>query len=285
MMALWNVFDKAERLRNLIYKSRLKPIFKFNSWSDRNQVVLKYSYGYVRVFFHVLDKNLEPYCESCGLNKCSHILDAIARLENDETIQDMNPFVRDHFLDLLEDYLNQFENSKRETIFYLNIARGDSVRDVVRSLLERATYSVFLVGKENILGSISQVLIPIMEKCVNISKMPDLLVDGQLLLEVKFRNHQPRSFSLKYSEVKPLLQDWPQAFLVAVVPNGKVFYVAKVADLKEKMGHDQPDIIFDLTKAPWKPIEEVFIKIKQNLTLDDLGIFRGMVKVVTGIMG
>lgn len=296
MMTLWNVFDKAGRLRNLIYKSRLKPISKFNSWPDRNQVVLKYLSGYVRVFFHVPGKNLEPYCDSCGLNKCSHILDAIVSLENDETIQNMNPFVKERFLGLLDDYLARFEDSKRDTIFHLNTARGDSARDIVRSLLEAAGYKVQLFGQENILCPLPQGGGASFDK---LKSMPDLVVNAELV-EVKFRNSHPQRFSLKNSKVKRMFRYWPEAFLVAVIPNGKVFYVARIADLKEKMGHDHPhayesarqnknnfyynelDMIFDLTKAPWKPIEEVFIKIKQNITLDDLEIFRDIVKVMLG---
>ena len=156
------------------------------------------------------------------------------------------------------------------TTFYEDMFKGNSIKELIKALLEKSGYTVIPYGYESTLSDIKKKLNQRDSKnsrtARRIRSSPDLLVyDDQrndvTLVEIKMRNapSETKVLSLKISFCKEF---WNDSYLIVVVPCGNIFYAQKVSEIENKQE-------YNLTKE-FERLEEIFTRIK----LEDMPYYK-----------
>lgn len=154
--------------------------------------------------------------------------------------------------------------------FYDGMHEGNVITDLVRGLLAKSGYSVYLNGYEERFSEIKEYL---NDKALRNSRTvrmirssPDLIVYDKkkrdvMLIEVKLRR-APKETSVKiYPEdrmhlVERYQEFWNDAILVIAVPCGRVFYAQKFGDLEIKKEYN--------AEIDFKRFEEFFAQVNET---------------------
>ena len=128
--------------------------------------------------------------------------------------------------------------------FYNGMHEGNVITDLVRGLLQKSGYSVYLNGYEERFSEIKEHL---SDKTIRNSRIvrmirssPDLLVYDKrrkdvMLVEVKMRRAPKETSVLVYSDLIACYKEfWKDAILVIAIPCGQVFYAQKFNELEIK---------------------------------------------------
>lgn len=132
-------------------------------------------------------------------------------------------------------------------------------KDLVKAMLEKAGYTVCHYSYED-------TLLDYMSKHTSktsnsntgrrIRKSPDLLVYDEntiLLAELKTRTKAPVHIS--YDDIQILKQFWNDAVIVAIVPEGNIFYAQEVNKLETNPSHPLES---------FRNIQEIFTKVTEE---------------------
>lgn len=131
-------------------------------------------------------------------------------------------------------------NESGESRFYDRLLKGNIYKDMVKLLLEKSGYTVYLYGYES---TFSHVRSKLTKKTKNsrtvrrIRSSPDLLIyDEQrndlMLVEVKMRMQVPPK--IKPRLIENYKEFWNDLILVIVVPEDNVFYAQKISELETR---------------------------------------------------
>jgi len=126
--------------------------------------------------------------------------------------------------------------------FYNGMHEGNVMTDLVRGLLQKSGYSVYLNGYEERFSEIKEHL---NDKTIRNSRIvrmirssPDLLVYDKrrkdvMLVEVKMRRAPTETSVLIYSNLIACYKEfWKDAILVVAIPCGDVFYAQRFSELE-----------------------------------------------------
>jgi hypothetical protein len=147
-----------------------------------------------------------------------------------------------------------------------NYLKGYIGKDLIKSLLESAGYTVCHYGYED---TLLDFLSKRTSKTSNsrtgrrIRKSPDLLVyDDQdiMLTEVKTRLSLPPEIGMSVfpgvpNEIDILKEFWNDAIMVLIVPDKNVFYAQRISEIKNPIG-------LYLSLEGFKKLEDIFTKVK-----------------------
>jgi hypothetical protein len=141
-----------------------------------------------------------------------------------------------------------------------NYLKGNLGKEIVRSLLERAGYTVSLYGYEiTMLDAKSKYTYKKWNSVTGrrLTSSPDLLVydekDVMVLVEVKTRGKSPPH--IRSEEIKRYKDYWSDAVIVVVVPEG--LYAQKIDDLDIREDGEYP-------LSDFKKFEEVFTRVSTS---------------------
>jgi hypothetical protein len=128
--------------------------------------------------------------------------------------------------------------------FYDGMHEGVVITDLVRGLLQKSGYSVYLNGYEERFSEIKEHL---SDKAIRNSRTvrmlrssPDLIVYDKtrkdvMIVEVKMRRAPKETSVLIYSDLIACYKEfWKDAILVIAIPCGQVFYAQRFNELEIK---------------------------------------------------
>jgi hypothetical protein len=162
--------------------------------------------------------------------------------------------------------------------FFEGMHEGVVITDLIKGLLQKSGYSVFLNGYEERFSEIKECLNDNAVKNSRTVRMirssPDLIVYDKgkkdvLLAEVKMRRaHNEKSVWLydKLEKMANYREFWRDAILVIVIPIGQVFYAQKFSELEVKNSYN--------AETDFRRFEDFFSDVNQ----DDLADFKEKAK-------
>ena len=128
--------------------------------------------------------------------------------------------------------------------FFNGMHEGNVITDLVRGLLQKSGYSVYLNGYEERFSEIKEYL---NDKALRNSRTvrmirssPDLVVYDKrkrdvMLAEVKMRRAPKETSVLIYSDLIQCYKEfWKDAILIIAIPCGQVFYAQRFRELETK---------------------------------------------------
>jgi hypothetical protein len=127
-----------------------------------------------------------------------------------------------------------------EDKFYDNILEGNAYKEIIKVILEKSGYAVYLYGYESTFSGVKSKLTKETRDSKTVRRIrssPDLLVyDDQkndlMLVEVKKRGTCPPKISPRM--IENIKEFWNDSILVVVVPEGNIFYAQRISDLETK---------------------------------------------------
>ena len=162
--------------------------------------------------------------------------------------------------------------------FFEGMHEGNVITDLIRGLLQKSGYSVYLNGYEERFSEIKEYLSDNSVRNSRTVRMirssPDLIVYDKgkkdvLLAEVKMRRaHNEKSVWLydKLEKMANYREFWRDAILVIVIPIGQVFYAQKFSELEVKNSYN--------AETDFRRFEDFFSDVNQ----DDLADFKEKAK-------
>jgi hypothetical protein len=149
--------------------------------------------------------------------------------------------------------------------FYNGMHEGNVITDLVRGLLQKSGYSVYLNGYEERFSEIKEYLndgaLRNSRTVRMIRSPPDLVVYDKrkrdvVLLEVKMRRAPKANSVLIYSDLIQCYKEfWDDAILVIAIPCGQVFYAQRFRELETK-GEYNAEIDFE-------SFEDIFTEVNK----------------------
>lgn len=155
-----------------------------------------------------------------------------------------------------------------ENTFYDDMLTGNVYKDMVKVMLQKSGYAVYPYGYE---GTLSDVKSKLTKDTKNsktarrIRSSPDLLVyDEQkrdlMLVEVKMQGYSPPRIRPRL--IENYKEFWNDSILVAVVPEGNVFYAQKISELETRQ------VYYRL--ADFEKFQDIFTRVR----LEDISHYR-----------
>jgi len=156
--------------------------------------------------------------------------------------------------------------------FYDDMFKGGAAKELVKVLLEKSGYDVYLYGYERTLTELKNKLRARDTKksrtVRRIRSSPDFIVYNEkrrdlMLVEVKMRKapHETKVL-IDAPKIAIYKEFWNDAILVVVVPCGNVFYAQKVSELETKGMYN--------ATTDFEKFEDVFTRV----TAEDLSHYR-----------
>lgn len=142
--------------------------------------------------------------------------------------------------------------------FYENMFKGNSVKELIKILLEKSWYTVFPYGYESNISDVKKKLRRVYSgTALRIRSSPDLLVyddriNDAMLAEVKTRKTD--SETRVFLKIESCKEFWDDSYIIVAVPCCGVFYAQRVSELENK---DE----FILAKE-FVRLEDVFTRIE-----------------------
>lgn len=154
--------------------------------------------------------------------------------------------------------------------FYDGMLKGNTIKELVKVLLEKSGYLVVPYGYESTFSNIKKKLRDKSSKnsrtARRIRTSPDLLVYDEkrndvMLVEVKMRR-TPDESNIKYLRIRNYKEFWDDSILVVVILSSNVFYAQKINELEiRKEYHATKD---------FEKIQDIFTRVKA----EDLSHFK-----------
>ena len=156
--------------------------------------------------------------------------------------------------------------------FFEGMHEGNVITDLIRGLLQKSGYSVYLNGYEERFSEIKEHL---NDKAIRNSRIvrmirssPDLVVYDKrrrdvMLVEVKMRRAPKAASVLIYSDLIACYKEfWKDAILVIAIPCGQVLYAQKFSELEIKGEYD--------AEVDFQKFEDLFTEVNST----DLSAYR-----------
>jgi len=157
-----------------------------------------------------------------------------------------------------------------------NYLKGNFGKEIVRSLLERAGYTVSLYGYEvTMLDAMSKYTYKKWNSVTGrrLTSSPDLLVydekDVMVLVEVKTRGKSPPR--IRSVEIERYKNYWSDAILVVVVPEG--LYAQRINELDIRKDGKYPLSDFKQFQEIFVRVDSVDVEHYESIVLEMLKIF------------
>ncbi len=159
-----------------------------------------------------------------------------------------------------------------EVGFHIDVVVGLIAKEVVKRVLSESGYEVH--SFETLIDPLQQRIRSSQGKSETTRRFfskPDLLVydseENELhLVEVKFRDRPPKEFGFSLKDMRNYLRYWPDSIVVAVTPQGHIFYAQVVDELSRQIMKSKEPYWLDINLSRrFDLLEEMFPNVRQEI--------------------